>query len=204
MLILGLTGSLAMGKSTIAEMLRARGLPVFDADAEVHALYRSEAVPLIEAAFPGTTSQDGVDRPLLAKALGRNADAFRRLEAIVHPLVKKAEKAFLDREHARGTKIAVLEIPLLLETGLDAKVDQVLIVSASEDQQRARALARPGMTADRFEALRARQMPDAEKRRRAHVVIDTSGTLAQSEAAVDAALRGLSSVKATAYDRHWA
>lgn len=204
MLILGLTGSLAMGKSTIAEMLRARGLPVFDADAEVHALYRGEAVPLIEAAFPGTTSQDGVDRPLLAKALGRNADAFRRLEAIVHPLVKKAEKAFLDREHARGTKIAVLEIPLLLETGLDAKVDQVLIVSASEDQQRARALARPGMTADRFEALRARQMPDAEKRRRAHVVIDTSGTLAQSEAAVDAALRGLSSVKATAYDRHWA
>lgn len=203
MQILGLTGSIGMGKSTIAGMLRARGVPVFDADAEVHRLYAAEAVPLVEAAFPGTTAEGRVDRPRLAAALGEDAARFRALEAIVHPLVRKAEQAFLARAHEDGAACAVLEIPLLLETGLDAAVDAVVVVSAPAEVQRERVLARPGMTVARLDALLARQLPDAEKRKRADFVVDTGGTLADSEAQVDAILSALKDCPADAFERDW-
>ena len=203
MQILGLTGSIGMGKSTIAGMLRARGVPVFDADAEVHRLYAAEAVPLVEAAFPGTTAEGRVDRPRLAAALGEDAVRFRALEAIVHPLVRKAEQAFLAHAREDGAACAVLEIPLLLETGLDAAVDAVVVVSAPAEVQRERVLARPGMTVARLDALLARQLPDAEKRKRANFVVDTGGTLADSEAQVDAILSALKDCPADAFERDW-
>lgn len=203
MQILGLTGSIGMGKSTIAGMLSARGVPVFDADAEVHRLYAAEAVPLVEAAFPGTTAEGRVDRPRLAAALGEDAVRFRALEAIVHPLVRKAEQAFLARAREDGAACAVLEIPLLLETGLDAAVDAVVVVSAPAEVQRERVLARPGMTVARLDVLLARQLPDAEKRKRADFVVDTGGTLADSEAQVDAILSALKDCPADAFERDW-
>lgn len=203
MLILGLTGSIGMGKSTVAAMLRARGIAVFDADAEVHRLYSGDAVPAIETAFPGTTSDGRVDRVRLAAALTRDPDSFKRLEAIVHPMVKAGEKSFLHHEAARGAEMAVLEIPLLYETGLDAKVDAVVVVSASPEKQRERVLARTGMTEARLESLLVRQIPDAEKCRRANFVVDTNGSLAETEAAVGAIIRELEGATATAYDRHW-
>jgi dephospho-CoA kinase len=203
MLILGLTGSIGMGKSTIAAMLRAHGIAVFDADAEVHRLYSGDAVSAIETAFPGTTSGGRVDRVRLAAALTRDPDSFKRLEAIVHPMVKAGEKSFLHQEAARGAEMAVLEIPLLYETGLDAKVDAVVVVSASPEKQRERVLARTGMTEARLESLMARQIPDDEKCRRANFVVDTNGSLAETEAAVGAIIRELEGATATAYDRHW-
>lgn len=203
MIVVGLTGSIGMGKSTIAGMLRARGVPVFDADAEVHRLYAAEAVPLVEAAFPGTTAEGRVDRPRLAAALGEDAARFRTLEAIVHPLVRKGEQAFLERAHDDGAACAVLEIPLLLETSLDAAVDAVVVVSAPADVQRERVLARAGVTAARLDALLARQLPDTEKRKRADFVVDTGGTLADSEAQVDAILSALKDCPAEAFERDW-
>jgi dephospho-CoA kinase len=203
MQIVGLTGSIGMGKSTIAGMFRARGVPVFDADAEVHRLYAAEAAPLVEAAFPGTAADGRVDRPRLAAALGQDAGRFRILEAIVHPLVRKAEQAFLENAQNSGAPLAVLEIPLLLEAGLDAGVDAVVVVSAAADVQRARVLERPGMTDARLAALIARQLPDPEKRARADFVVDTGGTLADSEAQVDAILSALKDMPAEAFDRHW-
>jgi len=203
MQVIGLTGSIGMGKSTIAAMLRERGIDVFDADREVHRLYEGEAVPLVEAAFPGTTSNGRVDRAALAAALGNDAARFRTLERIVHPLVRKGEQAFLDRAGSRGDRAAVLEIPLLFETGLDAHVDVVVVVSAPAGVQRARVLERPGMTAARLDALLARQLPDAEKRARADFVVDTGGSLADSEAQVDAIIAALSSMPAAAYEQHW-
>lgn len=203
MRIVGLTGSIGMGKSAIAAMLRARGVPVFDADQEVHRLYEGDAVPKVEAAFPGTTADGRVDRTRLAASLARDPARFRELEQIVHPLVRRAEQAFLDEITKWGGPIAVLEIPLLYETGLDAHVDQVVVVSAPPEVQRERVLARPGMTAARLDALLERQLPDAEKRRRADFVVDTGGTLADSEAQVDAILDALQSRPAEAYARHW-
>lgn len=203
MLVLGLTGSIGMGKSAIALMLAARRIPVFDADAEVHRLYAGAAAPLIEAAFPGTVVEGAVDRPRLAHALAGDAAQFARLEEIVHPLVRRAEESFLADAHAQGRVAAVLEIPLLYETGLDRLVDAVIVASAPADVQRARVLARPGMTDARLDALRARQLPDAEKRARADFVVDTSGTLADSEAQLDAILAALKSRPAEAFDRHW-
>ena len=203
MFILGLTGSIGMGKSTVAAMLRARGIAVFDADAEVHRLYSNEAVPLVEEAFPGTTTEGRVDRALLAAALARSSDGFKKLEAIVHPMVKSAERSFLHAEAARGAEIAVLEIPLLYETGLDAKVDAVLVVSASPETQRERVLARPGMSDARLDSLLARQMPDDEKRRRSNFVVDTNGSIAETEATISAIIKHLEGASATAYDRFW-
>jgi dephospho-CoA kinase len=203
MLIIGLTGSIGMGKSTIANMLRARGLRVFDADQEVHRLYAGEAVPLVEAAFPGTTADGKVDRPRLAATLGNDASKFRTLERIVHPLVRKGEERFLEDASRRGDNAAVLEIPLLLEAGLNAQVDVVVVVSAPAHQQRTRVLERPGMTETRLDALLARQMADAEKRAKADFVVDTGGTLADSEAQVDAILAALKERPARAYARHW-
>ncbi len=173
MFILGLTGSIGMGKSTTAELFAAEGVPVHDADAAVHKLYEGEAVPLIEVAFPGTTQAGRVDREKLAKHVIGDADALKRLEAIVHPLVRKTEEQFLSDARARGAPLVVLDIPLLYETGGDARVDAVVVVTAPEDIQRARIMQRPGMTSEKMEALLVKQMPDAEKRRRADFIVDS-------------------------------
>jgi len=177
MFILGLTGSVGMGKSTTAGFFADAGVPVHDADAVVHRLYEGEAVPAIEAAFPGTTDAGRVDRTKLAARVLGDDVALKRLEAIIHPMVQEAEVRTLAAAQARGDKVAVLDIPLLFETGADARVDAVVVVSAPADVQRARVLARPGMTEQKLAAILAKQMPDAEKRRRADFVVDTSGGL---------------------------
>lgn len=203
MLVVGLTGSIAMGKTTAAAHLRSRGVPVFDADACVHEIYRAEAVPLIEAAFPGTTDAGGVNRGLLSAALQRDPAGFKRLEAIVHPLVREREVAFLRDAAASGAAVAVLDVPLLYETGLDAALDAVIVVSACAEAQRERALMRPGMTAEKLDQLLARQMPDEEKRRRAHFVVDTNEPPGVSLHQLDAILGMLGGRRAQAYARHW-
>lgn len=204
MLIIGLTGSIGMGKSTVAKRLRALGLPVCDADAEVHALYRGRAVAPIEAAFPGTTGPEGVDRPKLAAALLADPSGFKRLEAIVHPLVFEAERDFLRAAAAGGAAMAVLEIPLLLEGKGQARVDVTIVVSAPAELQRQRVLERPGMTVAKLEQILSRQLPDAEKRKRADFVVDTGVTIPETEAAVDRIVEGLRGRIGTAYARHWA
>lgn len=174
MFVLGLTGSLGMGKSTTAKFFADEGVPVHDADAVVHRLYEGAAAPLIEAAFPGTTVGSKVDRDKLAKrVLGDNA-AIKRLESIVHPLVAEAREQFLGEAERAGAKIAVLDIPLLFETGGDKRCDAVVVVSAPADMQRSRIFERPGMDEQKFATLLAKQMPDAEKRARADFVVDTS------------------------------
>ena len=172
--LLGLTGSIGMGKSTTSALFRAAGVAVHDADETVHRLYAGAAVPQIEAAFPGTTAVGGVDRARLAAAVLGRPEALARLEAIIHPLVQAEEQAFLGRCRKEGADVAVLDVPLLLETGGEARCDAVVVVTAPAAVQRERVLARPGMTAEKFEAILARQMPDAEKRRRAHFLVDTS------------------------------
>jgi dephospho-CoA kinase len=204
MLIIGLTGSIGMGKSTAAAHFRLRGIAVCDADAEVHRLYAGAAAPLIEAAFPGTTGLEGVDRARLAAAVMRDPAGFKRVEAIIHPLVRDSERTFLRREKDRGAAMAVLEIPLLLETGGDANVDVVVVVSAPADVQRQRVLQRPGMTADKLDQLLARQLPDADKRARAHFVVDTGTTLAETEAQIERIIEQLQGRSGTAYERCWA
>ena len=204
MLIIGLIGSIGMGKSTVAARFRVLGVPVCDADAEVHKLYEGPAVAPIEAAFPGTTANGKVDRQKLAEALIGDPDKFKRLEAIVHPLVVQAERAFLRAEAARGAAVAVLEIPLLLETGGERRVDYVVVVSAPAEAQRARVMARPGMTPEKLDHLLARQMPDAEKRKRADFVVDTGGTFADTDAQVDKIVESLQGRGGTAYAKFWA
>lgn len=190
MKILGLTGSIGMGKSAVAAMFHRHGIPIFDADATVHELYRGPLVNAIEGAFPGTTAATGVDRAKLAKVL-HDPQAMKRLEAIVHPAIAAERAAFLRRAETDGHDIVVMEVPLLFETGGDAMVDQIVVVSAPADIQRQRVMARPGMTPEKLDAILARQVPDAEKRARADVVIDTSTTLAETERAVDAYLARL-------------
>lgn len=202
-LVIGLTGSVGMGKSTVAARLKALGIPVCDADAEVHALYEGAAVAPIERAFPGTTANGRVDRQRLSQSLLADPSGFKRLEEIVHPLVQAAERAFLHRAAAGGAAMAVLEIPLLFETGGDARCDVTLVVSAPADVQRARVLARPGMTPEKLAAILSRQMPDDEKRRRADFVVDTGTTLAATEAEVDAIIGLLRDRSGTAFARHW-
>jgi len=188
MFILGLTGSLGMGKSTTARFFAEAGVPVHDADATVHRLYEGPAVAAIEAAFPGTTVGGKVDRnKLAARVLGDQA-ALKRLEAIVHPLVQEDERRLLAEARARGAKVAVLDIPLLFETGGEARVDAVVVVSAPSEVQRARVLERPGMTVQKLEAILAMQMPDAEKRGRADFVVDTSRGFEAARADVRAIL----------------
>jgi dephospho-CoA kinase len=174
MFVLGLTGSLGMGKSTTAGFFAELGVPVHDADAAVHRLYKAEAVPLIEAAFPGTTAEGAVDREKLAKRVLDDPAAIKKLEGIVHPLVRAAEEQFLAEAARKNTRVAVLDIPLLFETGGDRRCDAVVVVSAPEDIQRNRIFDRPGMTEQKFAGIVANQMPDAEKRRRADFVVDTS------------------------------
>jgi dephospho-CoA kinase len=170
--ILGLTGSIAMGKSATASLFRRLGVPVHDADAAVHALYRGEAASLIENAFPGTAEAGIVDRQRLRSAVLGNPDALQRLEAIVHPLVRESEQAFLRR--ATDAPVAVLDVPLLLETQGDRRCDAVVVVTAPAAVQRERVLARPSTSVEILEQILSRQMPDGEKRRRAHFLVDTS------------------------------
>lgn len=174
MFILGLTGSIGMGKSATAAMFAAEGVPVQDADAVVHALYEGRATPLIEAVFPGTTAEGKVDRVKLGAQVIGNADAIAKLEKIVHPLVAQERDHFLKQARISGADVAVLDIPLLYETGGDKLCDAVVVVSAPAEVQRERVLARPGMTEERFTAILAKQTPDAEKRARADFVVDTS------------------------------
>ncbi|HZO44525.1 MAG TPA: dephospho-CoA kinase [Xanthobacteraceae bacterium] len=188
MFILGLTGSLGMGKSTAARFFAEAGVPVHDADAVVHRLYEGEAVAAIEAAFPGTTAAGKVDRNKLAARVLGDAAALQRLEAIVHPLVQEAERRLLAEAAANGEKVAVLDIPLLFETGGDRRVDAVVVVSAPPDVQRARVLERPGMTIEKLESILSKQMPDAEKRRRADFVVDSSQGFESARAQVRAIL----------------
>ena len=204
MLLIGLTGSIGMGKSTVAARLRALGLGVCDADAEIHRLYEGAAVAPIEAAFPGTTANGKVDRQKLAQVLLGKPDLFKRLEAIVHPLVFEAERTFLRQEAAKGAPMAVLEIPLLLEGGGERRVDVVIVCSAPADAQRARVLQRPGITAEKLDQLLARQMPDAEKRKRADFVVDTGGTFAETDAQVDKIIESLQGRPGTAFVAFWA
>jgi dephospho-CoA kinase len=174
MFILGLTGSIGMGKTTTAKFFADAGVPVHDADAVVHRLYDGEAAPAIEAAFPGTTVGGKVDRQKLAAQVLGNKEALRRLEAIVHPLVRETERRFLAEAEKKGASVAVLDIPLLFETGGGERVDAVVTVTAPLDVQRARVLARPGLTPEKLEAIIASQLPDADKRQRADFVVDTS------------------------------
>ena len=184
MFILGLTGSIGMGKTTTARLFAEEGVPVHDADAAVHKLYEGEAVPLIEAAFPGTTEAGRVDREKLGRRVVGDAAALKRLEAIVHPLVRQAEERFLAEAKARGAKVVVLDLPLLFETGGDTRVDATVVVTAPADVQRARVLERPGMSAEKLDALLAKQMPDAEKRRRADFVVDSGQGIEHARAQV--------------------
>jgi dephospho-CoA kinase len=190
--VLGLTGSIGMGKSATAQMFREAGVPVHDADATVHALYQGEAVPLIEAAFPGSTHGGAVDREALGKVVFSDPGALARLEAIVHPLVRAAEEAFLRAATREGAPLAVLDIPLLYETGGDARCDAVVVVSAPEAVQKARVLARPGMTEDRLAAILAKQWPDSRKRAAADAVIDTSQGFETARQQVAALIRAFS------------
>ncbi len=189
--ILGLTGSIGMGKSAVALMLRELGVPVFDADATVHRLQGpgGALLPAIEAAFPGTTSPHGVDRPALGAQVFGNTDALARLEAIVHPAVAEERATFL-LEYA-GEPILVFDIPLLFEKGHGAGLDAVAVVSAPAEMQRTRVLARPGMTPEKFAQILTLQVPDAEKRARADHVIDTGVTLVETRAQVAALIASI-------------
>ncbi|HEV2512851.1 dephospho-CoA kinase [Bosea sp. (in: a-proteobacteria)] len=189
--LLGLTGSIGMGKSTTSAMFRAAGVPVHDADQAVHDLYAGAAAPQIEAAFPGTTANGVVDRARLSAAVLGRPEALAKLEAIVHPLVRAEEQAFLAKARRGGAAVAVLDIPLLLETGGEGRYDGVVVVTAPAEVQRKRVLGRPGMTEEKFAAILARQMPDAEKRRRAHFLVDTSRGLVAAERQVRSILNAV-------------
>lgn len=194
MIVLGLTGSIGMGKTTTAQMFRDAGVPVYDADAAVHALYepQGEAVAPIAEAFPGVIAANGaVDRTALRAALGTDAAAWKRLEEIVHPLVREAQVAFLTQARAEGRTVVVLDIPLLFENGGEKMVDAVVVVSAPEAVQRERVLARPGMTPEALAAILAKQTPDAEKRAKADFVINTGLGLDEARQQVRALLDAL-------------
>ena len=174
MRIIGLTGSIGMGKSTTLQMFAEQGVPVYDADAAVHAVYSSEAVPVVEAAFPGTTADGKVDRQKLSARVLGDPVALKRLEQIVHPLLAAHRQKFLDDAEKAGAPIVLMDVPLLFETGGEKRMDAVIVVSAPAELQRQRVLARDNMTAEKLDAILARQTPDAEKRRRADFVVDTS------------------------------
>ena len=174
MLLLGLTGSIGMGKSTAAKLFAEAGVPVYDADATVHTLYEGEAVPAIEAAFPGTTADGKVDRNKLSARVVHDPAAIRQLEQIVHPMLGASRQKFLDDAERSGAPVAVVDVPLLFETGGEKRVDAVVVVTTTPEIQHQRILARDNMTGEKLDAILARQLPDAEKRRRADFVVDTS------------------------------
>jgi dephospho-CoA kinase len=189
--VIGLTGSIGMGKSTTAAMFARRGIPVHASDAAVHRLYQGPAVAAVEAAFPEVTSEGRIDRVKLSERIVDDPAALARLEAIVHPLVRQSEEAFLADIAAGGHRLALLDVPLLFESGAAPRFDIIVVVTAAAEVQRARVLARPGMTETKFASLLARQLPDAEKRRRAHFVVDSGRGLAPAERDIDAILRAL-------------
>jgi dephospho-CoA kinase len=174
MIILGLTGSIGMGKSTTAKLFAEAGVPVYDADATVHRVYEGEAAPAIEAAFPGTTANGKVERAKLSARVVKDPAAIRQLEQIVHPMLRTYHQKFLDAAERSGAPVAVVDVPLLFETGGEKRVDAVVVVTTSPENQRARILARGTMSSEALDALLARQMPDEEKRKRADFVVDTS------------------------------
>lgn len=186
MIVLGLTGSIGMGKSTTAQMFVDLGIPVNDADAVVHDLYQGEAVAPMEKAFPGVVTDGRVDRAKLSAVLAAEPSRFKELEAIIHPLVRQREQEFLQRHRALETPIVVLDIPLLYETGGEGRVDAVVVVSAGAAIQRERVLKRPGMTPEKFDLILSRQMPDAQKRAKADYIIDTGEGLDSARAQVAA------------------
>jgi dephospho-CoA kinase len=174
MIVLGLTGSIGMGKSTTATLFAEAGVPVYDADAAVHRLYEGEAAAAIEAAFPGTTAGGKVDRNRLSARVVHDSAAMKELEEIVHPMLGASRQKFLHDAEQSGAPVAVVDVPLLFETGGEKRVDAVVVVTTTAELQRERILSRPNMTEEKFAAILARQMPDAEKRKRAHFVVDTS------------------------------
>jgi dephospho-CoA kinase len=194
MFILGLTGSIGMGKSTTANFFREAGVPVHDSDAVVHQLYEGDAVAPVEAAFPGVTVDGRIDRTRLAAKLVGNPEAIKKLESIVHPLVRSVSEMFIAEQRARGARAIVLDIPLLFETGGEKRVDAVVVVSAPADVQRARVLGRPGMSAEKLDALLKRQMSDEEKRARAHFIVDSSRSFDSARAQVHAILRAVAAL----------
>src|SRR6266403_4234976 len=177
MIVLGLTGSIGMGKSTTAKLFAEAGVPVYDADATVHKIYQGEAVPAIEAAFPGTTVNGKVDRARLSAKVVHDPAAIRQLEQIVHPMLRTYHQKFLDDAERSGAPVAVVDVPLLFETGSETRVDAVVVVTTTPEIQRQRILERDNMTSEKLDAILARQLPDAEKRRRADFVVDTSDGL---------------------------
>jgi dephospho-CoA kinase len=191
MIVLGLTGSIGMGKTTTAGLFAKAGIPVHDSDQVVHALYAGKAVPAIERQFPGSTCEGQVDREKLSEALKLNPAKFGDLEAIVHPLVRAEEKRFLDVQKAAGQSIVVLDIPLLFETGGNRRVDKIAVVTCDADIQKKRVMNRPGMTEEKFALILSRQMPDSEKRARADFIIDTGHGLEAAEQTVSEILTAL-------------
>jgi len=191
MLVIGLTGGIGMGKTSAAAHLRRLGMKVFDADAYVHRLYKGDAVEAVEAAFPGTTRDGQVDRALLAAEVAGKPERLRRLEAIIHPMVIAAEIDFLREQELQNARFAVLEIPLLFETGAESRTDVNIALSASEDVQQTRVLARSGMTEKKFETLKDRQLSDAERRARANYVVDSGTTLEHMQEQLDTLIETL-------------
>jgi len=183
-IVAGLTGSIAMGKSTVAAMFAEFGVPIFDADDAVREFYAGDGARSVEAAFPGVTVSGQIDRQRLGALVLGDADALRQLESLVHPAVANARARFLERSATEGRRLVIVDVPLLFETGEDSSVDLVIVVSAPESVQRARALAREGMTDTKLDAILSRQTSDVEKRRRAHFIIDTRGRLDQTRAIV--------------------
>jgi len=194
MLVLGLTGSIGMGKSTAARFFAEAGVPVYDADAAVHRLYAGEAVEPIGKAFPGTVSDGKVDRVKLAARVLDDPAALKQLETIVHPLVRALEIRFLAEATAAGATVVVLDIPLLFEVGGQDRVDAVVVVSAPSALQRERVLTRADMSAGKLDAILAKQTPDEEKRRRAHFVVDTSGSFDSARAQIHGILRAVAAM----------
>jgi dephospho-CoA kinase len=199
--VIGLTGSIGMGKSTVASMFKDEGVPVHDADAVVHALYRGRAVGPVEAAFPGVTHNGEIDRTRLSAQLKNDPGRFQILESIVHPLVREEEETFLSHAKSRGEPVVLVDIPLLFETRAQDRFDLVVVVSAPEAVQRARVLAREGMTAERFAAIVLRQHPDAKKRHLADAVIDTGLSLDETRQQVRALLARIRQGEFDARDR---
>ncbi|MCR9136937.1 MAG: dephospho-CoA kinase [Alphaproteobacteria bacterium] len=185
MIVIGLTGSIGMGKSTAGAMFADRAIPVISADEIVHDLYAGRAADAIEAAFPGTVIDGVVDRNRLSKSVLNNEQAFRRLESIIHPLVAEEREAFVEMHRAAGQKLVVLDIPLLFEGNGQETVDKVVVVSCGDELQKQRVMKRPGMTEEKFEAILARQLPDAQKRARADYVVDTSGSFEHTRQQID-------------------
>lgn len=180
MIVIGLTGSIGMGKTTTAGMFKDEGIPVNDSDAVVHDLYKTDAVEPVGKSFPGSIRDGVVDRAELARQLSLDPEGFKRLEAIVHPLVRERERQFLETQQSRRMDLVLLDIPLLFETGAEKRVDVIVVATCDPQIQRQRVLARPGMTEEKFRLILDRQLPDSKKRERADFLVDTSGGLSQA------------------------